>query len=333
LAIEAVVLGLASPLTVYSETEAAFEVILLLIFMVAGIFFLKDLLLFTFTKLLLNIRSKVLLSLTFSATAAALSAFLDALTVTAVIITVMHGFYAVYHRAASGLGEDDDDDLTIDSRAEPLQREDLARFRAFLRSLAMHAAVGTALGGVTTLVGEPQNVLIGTVAGWEFAEFFVRMLPVAAPVFLVGLLTCALLERFRLFGYGAALPERVRAVLERFEKGQAERRTTENTMALAAQALVVLFLVASLVLQLAKVGIVGLAVIVLATALTGITEERRLGRAFEEALPFTALLVVFFAIVAVIEEQHLFAPIAAWVLALPDAMQPTMFFLANGVLS
>ena len=40
--------------------------------------------------------------------------------------------------------------------------------------------------------------------------------------------------------------------------------------------------------------------IVLSTALNGVTEERRLGPAFEEALPFTALLVVFFAIVAVI---------------------------------
>jgi NhaB family Na+:H+ antiporter len=30
----------------------------------------------------------------------------------------------------------------------------------------MHAAVGTALGGVATLVGEPQNLLIATKAGW-----------------------------------------------------------------------------------------------------------------------------------------------------------------------
>ena len=60
LAFEAVVIGMTSPAAVYQETVNAFEVILLLIFMVAGIFFLKDLLLFTFTKLVVDVRSKVL---------------------------------------------------------------------------------------------------------------------------------------------------------------------------------------------------------------------------------------------------------------------------------
>ena len=47
----------------------------------------------------------------------------------------------------------------------------------------------------------------------------------------------------------------------------------------------------------------------------------------------TALLVVFFAIVAVIHEQHLFSPVIHWVLAMDEAVQPGMFFLANGLLS
>src|SRR5690606_28685148 len=47
LAIQAVLIGLTSPESVYTETVAAFPVILLLIFMVAGIYFLKELLLFT----------------------------------------------------------------------------------------------------------------------------------------------------------------------------------------------------------------------------------------------------------------------------------------------
>ena len=51
----------------------------------------------------------------------------------------------------------------------------------------MHAAVGTALGGVTTLVGEPQNLLIGKEAGWQFIEFFVKVAPVSLPVLAVGL--------------------------------------------------------------------------------------------------------------------------------------------------
>lgn len=72
---------------------------------------------------------------------------------------------------------------------------------------------------------------------------------------------------------------------------------------------------------------------VLATAFAGITDERRLGHAFQEALPFTALLVVFFAIVAVIHDQNLFLPIANGVLALSQEVQAPMFFVANGLLS
>ena len=50
---EGIVLGMTNPTTVLHEVEAA-SVILLLIFMVAGIYFMKELLLFTFTKILLG---------------------------------------------------------------------------------------------------------------------------------------------------------------------------------------------------------------------------------------------------------------------------------------
>ena len=53
-------------------------------------------------------------------------------------------------------------------------------------------------------------------------------------------------------------------------------------------------------LHVAAVGLIGLAVIILLTSFKGITEEHDLGEAFHEALPFTALLAVFFAIVGVI---------------------------------
>ncbi|HCD27030.1 MAG TPA: sodium/proton antiporter, partial [Gammaproteobacteria bacterium] len=45
------------------------------------------------------------------------------------------------------------------------------------------------------------------------------------------------------------------------------------------------------------------------------------------------LLVVFFGIVGVIHDQHLFSPIIAYVLTLPQDIQPGMFYIANGVLS
>ena len=102
LAIEAIALGMASPDSVYHEVEANLQVILLLMFMVAGIYFMRDMLLFVFTKILISVKSKMLLSFLFSFSAAFLSAFLDALTVTAVLITISVGFFSVYHKVASG---------------------------------------------------------------------------------------------------------------------------------------------------------------------------------------------------------------------------------------
>ena len=333
LAIEAVLLGLADPHTVFHEAEANFEVILLLIFMVAGIYFMKDLLLFTFTKILLNVRSKKLLSLMFCFVAAFLSAFLDALTVTAVLIAVSVGFYSVYHKFASGRQPDDDHNHGDDQTIHDHHHEDLEGFRAFLRSLMMHGAVGTALGGVCTLVGEPQNLLIANVAGWDFITFFKFMAPVTMPVLVCGLLTCLLLEITGAFGYGALLPDRVRTVLEDFDTRQSANRNSRATMRLWVQAIVAVILVVGLAFHLAAVGLIGLLVIVLLTAFNGVIEEHQIGHAFEEALPFTALLVVFFAIVAVIHEQHLFSPVIHAVMSMEFSVQPTMFFIANGVLS
>lgn len=65
LAIEALLIGMTSPAHVRDEIAGNLEVLLLLMFMVAGIYFMKQLLLFVFTRLLLGIRSKMLLSLAF----------------------------------------------------------------------------------------------------------------------------------------------------------------------------------------------------------------------------------------------------------------------------
>ena len=333
LAIEAVVIGLTTSDAVYAETLNNFPVIMLLMFMVAGIYFLKEMLLFTFTKILLGVRSKILLSVMFSAVAALLSAFLDALTVMAVVIAVAEGFYGVYHKVASGKGYDQGHDHSADDEVRELHREDLDQFRKFLRNLVMHAAIGTALGGVTTLVGEPQNLLIAKEAGWEFGEFFLRMAPVTMPVLVVGLSTCALLEWRGWFGYGARLRPAVRDVLSDYDRYESSRRTARQTSVLIVQALCAALLVIALGFHLAEVGVIGLMIIVLATALNGVTEEHRIGHAFEEALPFTALLVVFFAIVAVIHDQHLFSPVTNWVLAFEGDTRTAMFYLANGVLS
>ncbi|MDN7219725.1 sodium/proton antiporter, partial [Klebsiella pneumoniae] len=261
LAIEALLIGMTSPAHVRDEIAGNLEVLLLLMFMVAGIYFMKQLLLFVFTRLLLGIRSKmllslsfclaaaflsafldaltvvaVLLSLSFCLAAAFLSAFLDALTVVAVVISVAVGFYGIYHRVASA--RPDDSDLLDDSHIEQHYREVLEQFRGFLRSLMMHAGVGTALGGVMTMVGEPQNLIIAKAAGWHFGEFFLRMAPVTLPVMVCGLLTCLLVEKYRLFGYGEPLPPTVRKVLQEFDDRSRAQRSRQERLRLIAQALI-----------------------------------------------------------------------------------------------
>lgn len=334
LAMEAIAIGMASPEKVYEETLLNFPVILLLIFMVAGIYFMKELLLYIFTNIIVKVKSKIALSLLFSFTGAFLSAFLDALTVTAVLIAVTVGFYSVYHKFASSHKiSPDDHDHTDDSTVHDDHHDDLRDFRAFLRNIIMHGAVGTALGGVMTLVGEPQNLLIANIMGWQFIEFFMRMTPVTLPVFAVGLMTCATVEWLGWFGYGKKLPQPVREVLENYAEKEAKKRNKRTRARLVTQGVVGIYLIFALAFHLAEVGIIGLSVIVLLTALNGVTEEHQIGKAFEEALPFTALLVVFFAVVAIIHEQHLFKPIIDWTLTFEGNAQLVAFFSASGVLS
>lgn len=333
LALQAVALGMTSPGMVRTEVFSNFPVILLLMFMVAGIFFMKELLLFTFTKILLGIRSKTMIAFLFTFAAAVLSAFLDALTVMAVIISVAVGFYAVFHKVASGKSFSDDHQHDHDDHVIEVHRRDLDQFRAFLRTLLMHGAVGTALGGVCTTVGEPQNLLIANKLGWDFITFAQRMAPVTMNVFIVGLVSCLILERLRIFGYGVKMPVPVREILRRYDQAETEGRTTRDRARLIIQGIAGVLLVAALAFHVAEVGLIGLMVIVVQTAFNGIVKEQQLGHAFEEALPFTALLIVFFAIVAVIHDQHLFDPVINYVLSMDMAVQPGMFYLANGVLS
>ncbi|MCG1037792.1 sodium/proton antiporter NhaB [Polaribacter sargassicola] len=330
LAIEAIALGLTTPKNAYHEVDQNLEVVLLLVFMVAGIYFMKPLLMFIFSKVFTKIRSKLVLSLLFVFLSAVLSAFLDALTVTAVLISVAVGFYGVYHKIHSS-SQDYNDDGKLDRKE--LSGETLEQFRSFLRSLIMHGVVGTALGGVCTLVGEPQNLLIGERLGWDFVEFFIHMAPVTIPVLIAGLATTVVLELTGWFGFGAKLPKIAADIIEGYTLEQDNNRSQKEKYGLIVQGVSAVLLIAGLALHIAPVGLIGLALIIIQTAFMGIIEEHSLGHAFEEALPFTGLLVVFFVIVAMIHDQHLFSPIIDWALHQDPASQPGLFYIANGALS
>lgn len=334
LAIQALILGLTTPYTLLHEVENNLEVILLLVFMVAGIYFMKNLMLSIFTKLLLRVHSKTKLSLLFCFVAAFLSAFLDALTVTAVLIAVGIGFYRIFHLANSGADFSSlDHNILDDSTLSNEGQEDLENFKSFLRDLIMHGVVGTALGGVCTIVGEPQNLLIANIAGWEFIEFAVKMAPVTIPVFIAGMITCFAIEKFRLFGFGTHLPLRIKNIFHQYNDYELSKRTDIMRLELIIEMVVGILLILALAFHLAAVGIIGLGVIILLTSFKGITDEHDLGEAFKEALPFTGLLVVFFGVVSVISDQGLFSPIINYVLSQNTDIQAPIFFVANGFLS
>ena len=330
LAIEAVALKLTTAKNAYHEVEQNLEVILLLVFMVAAIYFMKPLLMYIFSKVFTKVKSKIGLSVLFVVISAVLSAFLDALTVTAVLISVGVGFYGVYHKIHSS-DADYDESGTLDRK--DLSGETLDQFRSFLRSLIMHGVVGTALGGVITLVGEPQNLLIGERLGWDFIDFFMQMKIITIPVFFAGILTTIIIEKFKLFGFGAQLPEVAGKIIENYTEEEDKNRSDKEKYNLIIQGVAAILLITGLALHVAPVGFIGLALIIFQTAFMGITEEHQLGHAFEEALPFTGLLVVFFVIVAMIHDQHLFKPIIKRALTLPLDQQPAMFYVANGLLS
>ncbi len=328
---EACFIGLTDMESVTKEIGGNLEVLLLLMFMVAGIHFIRDFLLFFFTKILVKVRSRVLLALLFCGLCGLISAFVDALTVLAIIISTCVGLYQLYVKTVSGSTQAivRKDDTLIPEQ----YRGDLDQFRAFLRSILMHAAVGTTIGGVCTIVGEPQNLIIGNYAGWQFADYAIRMSLVSVPIVVFGLLTCAFIEKFSLFGYGAEMPDSVYKVLADQDEYNTKHLSRRDKLNLVIQGLCLVWLVFALAFHLASVGLIGLSVIIFATTFCGVSSDAEIGQAFTESMPFCALLCVFFAVVCVIAHNGLFDPIIAWVLATPEQYHMPILYLANGIIS
>jgi len=335
LALEALMLHLTDSHMVYKEVEHGLPVILLVIFMVAAVHFLRGILFRIINHILIKMHSSLMVNVTTIIVVAVLSAFLDALTILAILIAIATSFYDVYERAVSIAGYHDDPhpELHADGHIDELHREDLDQFRAFLRGLLMHGAIGTAIGGVCTLVGEPENLVIGSEAGWDFVTFISMVSPVTIPTLIAGILTCVLLEKFRLFNFGAELPENVRTILAEEDKKLQGEITRSDKLVLFFQAFVAILMIVALSLHLAEIGLIGLAVIILATAFTGVTDEHKVAEAFTPGLPFASLLVMFYVIVAMIQSQAMFEPVMHWVLGLEGKTQIFMVFLTNGFLS
>ena len=317
LAIEAVIIGLTNPDDVYKEVLVNVPTLLLLIFMVSAIYFIKDVLFVAMTKLFLVFRKKYVLSLVFCLICASLSAFLDALTLVAIAIAVCFNFYAIYHRVAGHGGNE----------------EEVEEFRGFLRNIITHGTVGTIIGGTMTMVGEPQNIMIGTKMGWSFTGFIAHCAPISVPAATAGFVVCFLLEFFKLPGFRYQMPEKARELLLKDYTKTIREMTEHHFYVYVVQLLVLVMLILTLAFHVAEVGLVGIGLIIIVTAFTGRTKEHDLGVAFTNAMPFTMLIVVFFVILGVVHGQHLVAPLADWVFTFGGKSQLIALYFTNGTLS
>jgi NhaB family Na+:H+ antiporter len=312
LAIQVLALGLTDTHHVYEEVLHGLPVILLVVFMVAAVHFLREMLFKFINKVLLGIRSPVIMNFATVVVVSVLSAFLDALTILAILIALTTTFYLVYEKVITKVGREPGLP-SDDSHIEESHLQDLEAFRGYLRGLLMHGAVATAIGGVSTLVGEPENIVIGSHTGWDFVTFFLINAPATMPTLVSGLIMCLLLERIRpfgkFFGYGNELPENVREVLAEEDRRIQESETGRDRLVIKIQICVFVLMVIALSLHLAEVGLIGLGIIILASSMLGETDEHSIGKAFVEGLPFASLL------------------------SLDGRMQVFMVYVTNGALS
>ncbi len=321
LALEAVAFGLTSPESVYHEVSGNLPTILLLIFMVAGIYYLKDIVFLAFAKLFTVIRNKILLSFAFCFICASLSAFFDALALMAVIIAVCFNFFAIYHSVAGDTGKSE------------LAKKEMDEFKGFLRSMIMHGAVGTIMGGSMTIVGEPHNLMIATKMGWSFGDFFQRCSVISVPASIVGLALCPILEAVKYPGFGYVLPQRAYDAIVRDFNYKFRRMSRQSLFSYALQAIIAVLLFFALAFHIAEVGLLGIALIVVMSAFKGLTKEHDFAESFNNAMPFVLLISIFFAILAVVHDQKLVKPLIEWVLTFGGKAQMIALFLANGALS
>ena len=168
IAIESVIMGLTDTKQIYYEVDANLKVILLLV-VIVSIYFMKDFLLFIFTKLVINAKNKRTLSLLF-VFSAAFYRFFRCINCHGGIDCCGCRFYHVYKNVAEKDGF-------------PKTQLILQYLRVFLGS--SYAWCRWHGFRRFQIVGEPQNLLIASVADWSFVEFFIKMLPISFPYLFV----------------------------------------------------------------------------------------------------------------------------------------------------
>ena len=321
LGIQAMIMGLTDSDAILHEIELNLPVLLLLVFMVSAVYFLNDLLVYLFNSARIYRHNRYVVAVGAILSTAFLSAFLDALTVTAVFIVMFNALMATAYK----IGLEGEDGTILPQQIVETQR--------YVCKLVMYLLIGTAVGGVCTLIGEPQNILIANAVDWNFNQFILEMAHVTVPVAIAAVILTLILEKTGWFGYDQQIPEFCSRIMQLEAETYRNHQTPQSRYRIKVQALVGVLLVAALLFHVAEVGFIGIAVIILVASLTGIADEHDIGPAFKESLPFTTLLVVFFALVSLIHEQHLFEPITSYLLTLEGAELIGSTYIATGLLS
>lgn len=349
---EALLLGLVTDVDVLRELNNNIEIVLMVLFVVAAVGQLKTLLMDIFIFILLRVKSKRNLAVAFSVSAAVCSAFLDALTVVAIMVTISSGFLQTYLDVTSVELQKHKPQFVEDIKERLEHHADVVQFKSFLVSIVIHAAVGTMLGGIWTKIGEPQNLLIANLMGWDFIQFLVRMIWVSAPVAIVGFCLSFLLELggpsinmllkklgksigkdIGQFCYGVEMPEDVRRVLtENRHKEQTNRTDDERKMVRVELFFLVIFLI-GLITHIFPVWITGAIVFACLGLFKGLKTDHKIHEALEDSTPFVVLLIAFFALVGMIHAQHLFQPVTDVVLSYTGVDRLYAYYLATGALS
>ncbi len=156
--------------------------------------------------------------------------------------------------------------------------------------LLMAEAVLSNTGGVSTLVGDPPNIIISSAAGFSFNDFLTHSLPVVVVVWLAALLTLRIVFRREL----AEEPAHIEALMEmRASDALHDRVALRKTLIVFAAVIVMFFVHEQLHLSPAFVAMAGAAAGLL---WVGIGVEHVLERALESVewsvlLFFAALFV------------------------------------------
>ncbi len=149
---------------------------------------------------------------------------------------------------------------------------------------------------------------------------------------MFGTLTCLTVEKLGYLDFGVAIPAEAEQVIREDLENRQSRMDKKEKWRLAMQGLSGLVLVICLIAHVADVYLVGLILSILAAAFSG-ASKHQLNEALKESGEFVFLLAIFFGIVAMIHQTHLFEPVSAWIFGFEGKARILALFAATGVLS